>query len=114
MALEHAVSGEPWSVQPFGAAIGLAQSSALFKSKQLEVIRLVLLAGKSLPPHKVSGEITVQCIEGELAIDAHGSTQRLPAGQIAFLAGGEMHAVTALQDSSALLTIVLAGSERAA
>ena len=39
---------------------------ALFKTEELEVIRLVLAAGKSLPPHKVPGEITIQCLEGRI------------------------------------------------
>ena len=62
MAIHHAHPGEPIDVQPLGARLPEAKTSALFKSADLEVTRLVLLAGKSLPPHKVPGEITIQCI----------------------------------------------------
>lgn len=113
MALEHARAGEPWDVRPLGAALAATPSSALFKSEGLEVIRLVLPTGKSLPPHKVAGEITLQCIEGELDIDVDGSVRRLAAGQVLYLPGGRMHGVVAVRDASALLTIVLGAREAA-
>jgi len=80
---------------------------ALFKSAELEVMRLVLAAGKAAPPHKVAGEITIQCIEGRLDVTIAGASHVLEAGQLLFLAGGVVHGVTALQDSSALVTIAL-------
>jgi quercetin dioxygenase-like cupin family protein len=110
MALPRAEPGKPWNVQAFGAALAEARTSALFKSGQLEVVRLVLPAGKTLPPHKVPGDITLQCIEGELTIDAQGSAQRLAAGQLMYLPGDVVHSVSAVENSSALLTIVLAES----
>jgi len=113
MALPHAAPGEPLDVRALGETLVHHKTAALFKSQQLEVIRLVLPAGKVLPPHKVPGEITIQCIEGILDIDAHGSKQRLVAGQLLFLAGDELHAVTAVENASALLTIVLAGAGKA-
>jgi quercetin dioxygenase-like cupin family protein len=108
MALQHAGPGEPWDIRPLGTALAQTQSSALFKSRQLEVMRLVLPVGKTLPAHKVAGEITLQCIEGALSVDAQGAKRQLLAGQLMFLPAGDVHTVTALQDSSALLTIVLA------
>ena len=33
----------------------------------MELVHLVLPSGKALPEHRVSGEITVQCIEGLIA-----------------------------------------------
>lgn len=107
MALQHAAPHEPWDVAPLAERLAATPTSALFKSRQLEVIRLVLAAGKSLPAHKVAGEITLQCIEGKIRIDAQGREQRLGAGQLMYLPAGEVHAVTALSDASALLTIVL-------
>ena len=79
----------------------------MFKAGQLEVIRLVLPAGKSLPPHKVAGEITIHCIEGRLDIQAEGCSQELSAGQMLYLRGGVVHGVVSLEDASALVTIVL-------
>lgn len=108
MALTHATSGTPCDVQPLGALLGASRSVALFKSSQLEVIRLVLHAGKSMPPHKVRGEITLQCLEGRLHLELRSGVTVLDAGQLLFLDGDELHAVSAPVDASALLTIVLA------
>jgi hypothetical protein len=73
MAITHAISGQALDVNPLGDAIFGQKTKALFKSQDLEVIRLVLLAGKALPSHKVAGDITIQCLEGSLTI---GSTTR--------------------------------------
>ncbi|WP_423594457.1 cupin domain-containing protein [Roseateles sp. MS654] len=111
MALPHAAPAQPIDVAPLGAALHGTLSSALFKSQGLEVMRLVLPAGKTQPPHKVEGEITVHCIEGELELsvlrDGAEQRQRLRAGQLCYLEGGVVHAVTGIVDASALVTIVL-------
>ena len=107
MALSHAVPGQVLDVRPFGARLSSEKTVALFKSNDLEVMRLVLPAGKSLPPHKVAGEITIHCLEGALEIELPHSSVKLTAGELVFLAGGEMHGVTAVTDASALVTIAL-------
>lgn len=107
MAIQHASSGEPINVLPLGAALAEAKSIALFKSAQLEVLRMVLLKGKAMPVHQVPGEITLQCIEGALEVSVDGRTQVLRAGQLMFLSGRVPHGVVAAENSQALLTIVL-------
>ena len=107
MAIPHAGSGEPINVQPLGADLPGTKTTVLFKSQDLEVIRLVLLAGKSFPPHKVPGEITIQCVEGRIDVTVDGESRVLVAGQLLFLAGDVLHGVDALEDSSALVTIAL-------
>lgn len=107
MSTEHAQPGDAIDVQALGSAVTTARSTALFKGVDLEVMRLVLPAGKSLPPHKVRGEITVQCIEGALSVTANSKSHALRAGQLLFLSGDVLHGVTALEDSSALVTVAL-------
>jgi len=107
MALPHPRPGEVVDIQPLGARLAHERSVALFKSSDLEVMRLVLLAGKSWRLHRVPGEITMQCIEGAIEVNADGQTHVLHAGQLLYLAGGVTHGVTALQDSSALITVAL-------
>ncbi len=107
MALPHASAGQSIDVQPLGQHLAGAKTVALFKAQDLEVMRLVLQAGKSLPPHQVAGEITIHCIEGVLDVSIDGRSHVLRAGQLLFLSGGALHGVTALADASALVTIAL-------
>jgi quercetin dioxygenase-like cupin family protein len=107
MAIEHARPGQAIDVQPLGSSLATQKTTALFKSNDLEVMRLVLLAGKSVPPHKVPGEITVQCVEGAIDVTAEGTSHVLRAGQLLYLSGNVLHGVTALENASALVTVAL-------
>ncbi len=108
MALTHLASGEAASLAPHGAALASSRSHTLIKSAALEVNRLVLRAGARLREHRVPGEITVQCLEGEVDFEAHGTTRRLRPGDLLYLTGGVPHALHAHRDASLLLTILLA------
>jgi quercetin dioxygenase-like cupin family protein len=107
MAIPHANSGEIIDIGPLGSSLAGSKTSALVKSSTLEVIRLVVPAGKDIPEHKAPGEITVQCLEGEVDFTAEGKTQRLKPGQLLYLAAGVPHSLHGVQDSSVLLTILL-------
>lgn len=107
MALPHATSGTIIDVRPLGEKCATFSSIALVKTAQLEVIRMTMPHGKAMPEHKVPGDITVQCIEGAIAVSAHGKTQQLHAGELTFVAGGEPHALQAIEDASVLITILL-------
>jgi quercetin dioxygenase-like cupin family protein len=107
MAIPHTIPGQVVDVFPLGASLAEAQTVALFKSQDLEVIRLVLKAGKSLPPHKVPGDITIQCFEGSLSVDAEGVERTLQPGQLLCLRGDVLHSVHALEATSAIVTIAL-------
>ena len=107
MALHHATQGEVIDVRPYGAAITGAQSIALFKSSQIEVMRLVVPVGHRMPSHQVAGEITIQCLEGAVEVEVDGRVTVLPAGHLLFVQGGVAHALHATQASSVLVTIAL-------
>lgn len=107
MAIQHAVSGEPVSVLPPASAPGNRQTVALFKTNELEVMRVVLPKGKSMPPHKVAGDITVQCREGAIRFNSDGKDQVLAVGDMLYLAGGVVQSLTAIDDACALVHIVL-------
>jgi len=106
MSIQHAKPGEVIQL-PLGAALGSSKTTTLAKTADLELIRLVLPAGKEIPTHKAPGEITVQCLEGRVAFTAESTTHELIAGQLLYLAAGEPHAVKGIEDSSLLVTILL-------
>ena len=107
MAIPHASSGQIVDIHAADGALPTPKSFALFKSAQLEVMRVVLPAGKAFPPHRVAGEITVQCLEGRMAFSVDGASQDLCAGQLLHLEGGVLHGLVGIEDASALVTIVL-------
>jgi quercetin dioxygenase-like cupin family protein len=107
MAIAHAKSGEIIDVRPLGAALANTKTTTLAKTGDLEILRLVVPAGKEIPTHQAPGEISVQCLEGKVAFTAEGRTQELSAGQLLYLSTGKPHALKGLQDSSVLVTILL-------
>lgn len=108
MAQHRIPSGQVVSVRPLGAALAETRTTALLKAEQLEVVRLVLQAGQTLREHAAPGEITVQCIEGRIEFSTPAGLQLLEAGDFIHLMGGEPHALRALADSSALVTLCIA------
>ncbi len=107
MAIAHAAPGQVVDVHPLGEKLRQTVTSTLVKADDLEVIRLVIPAGKVIPPHQTAGPITVQCLEGSVEFTALGRTQVLRAGQLLHLTGGESHALRGVEDSSVLVTILL-------
>lgn len=92
---------------PLGTAVADSRTATLVKTEDLELIRLVLPAGKEIPTHQAPGEITVQCLDGRIAFTAESRTQELLPGQLIYLQTGEPHGLRAIEDSSVLVTILL-------
>jgi quercetin dioxygenase-like cupin family protein len=108
MAQPHAASGDVVDIGPLSPTLADHVTTAILKSAQLELVRLVLPSGKAMREHRVSGEITVQCFEGLIEFTTPTASRRLGPGQLIHLQGGEPHSLLALADSMALLTICLA------
>lgn len=107
MALPHAQSGQIVSVRPLGERLPQAVTAAVLKAGQLEVIRVVLPAGKSMKEHQTPGEATVQCIEGVVAFSSEQGIQQLHPGDFVHLAPRALHSLQALEDASLLVTLCL-------
>ena len=105
MAGAHAQCGEVIQL-PLGGGLSTSRTTTLVKTDQLELIRLVLPGGKVIPIHKAPGAMTVQCLEGRVTFTAAGDSQVLTPGSLVYLKPGEPHAVTALEPSSLLLTLL--------
>ena len=106
MALIHAQPLEVIDIRPLGAALRASVTTSIIKTERLQLMRLVLPAGASLPEHKVAGEVTIQCIEGVVAIGTPLRECRLRAGELVLLPGGEPHSVRAQQDASLLVSVL--------
>lgn len=111
MSIPHAKPGETISVRPLGAILTATKTTTLAKSEELEIIRLVVPAGKEIPTHKALGAMTVQCLEGRISFTAMNRTQEMEAGDLLYLTAGEPHAVKGIETSSILLTLLLPQSK---
>lgn len=89
---------------PLGAGIREGKSGTLLKTQELELIRLVIPAGKEIPPHRVPNEITVHVIEGLVKFSHDAHELELKPGEVVFLCPLETHSLKGLQDSTVLVT----------
>ncbi|MFI8644335.1 MULTISPECIES: cupin domain-containing protein [Pseudomonas] len=68
-------------------------------------MRLILKAGKELPPHAVAGPITLYCHQGSVEVRAGGVWQTMSESDLMYVEGGAEHALHALTDAIVLVTI---------
>ena len=108
MALQHAHPAQAIDVAPLGDRLTSSRTTTLLQTETVELVRLVLPAGKEIPPHRAPGAITLQCLEGRVEFSALGVQCELAAGTMTYLAERDEHALRAVEDSSLLLTILLA------
>lgn len=105
MAIDHLAPGEVTDVRPLGPRLRDTVSTALFKSPELEVMRLVLRSGQGIPEHSAPGDMTVQCLEGTAQLRMRERTLSLEDGRLARLARGTPYEIHAVKDCSLLVTI---------
>lgn len=106
MALKHAALREVIDLPALETGLTAIASTSLIKTDQLQLLHIVLVAGNEMPPHAVSGEITMQCLQGEVSVKTPAQDCVLRAGQLVVLPGEERHAIRAVEDASLLLTLV--------
>ena len=107
MSIPHASPAEIVDVRPLGATLATTGTKTMVKTKAIEILRMVVPAGKEIPTHKAKGEIVVQCLEGKIAFTACGKTNDLEAGHLLYLPIGEPHSLRGIEDGSLLVTILL-------
>lgn len=107
MSIPHASPAEVVDIRPLGAALATTGTRTLVKTKAIEILRMVVPAGKEIPTHKAKGEIIVQCLEGRIAFTACGETNDLAAGHLLYLPIGEPHSLRGIENGSLLVTILL-------
>lgn len=106
MALSHTKAGEVVNIGPLGSELESTKTATLVKTEDLEIIRLILKAGKSLPNHSATGILVVQCLEGRVVFKCLGKTHELTPGDLLHLPSEEPHAVECLETAALLLTVI--------
>ncbi len=103
MGHEHAKPGVVIDLNVFGEN----KSTALVKESKFEVIRMVVEAGKSIPPHKVDGPISVQCLVGECTFFVEQEPRKLFPGSWLYLPADTIHSIESKEKTILLVTILL-------
>ncbi len=106
MSQHHPAPGELIDLAPLGDRFNDVAPIALLRTDDMEVMRLVLPKGKSIPEHRVAGELTLQCLEGTVEVQAPAGTRTLHAGQMLYLLGNTPYALFALENASMLMTML--------
>ncbi|MGE0776066.1 MAG: cupin [Sphingomonadaceae bacterium] len=104
MALQHAKPGEVIHLPSLARERGATGTAALVKSDRFEAIHLVVPAGSTIPPHHVSGYLTLHCLEGRVTLGP--SDIELGAGDWVYLERSDQHSVQGVEDARLLLTIL--------
>ena len=103
MANPHPEPGEIIDVSPLLTLDRSRIAATKLVKPVLEVVRLVVPAGKDIAMHTAPGEVTVQCLEGAVDFIAAGRTHRLTPGRLAPWHPARTHGV---EDASVLVTVV--------
>jgi len=91
-------------LRPQGPLSSEPPFNILTKTESLQIVRLVLPKGKEIPTHHAQGEITVHCLEGEIAFTVGDTTYDLKPGNLLFVAAARPHSLVAREDAIALVT----------
>jgi quercetin dioxygenase-like cupin family protein len=104
MALHHAAPGEKVHLASV-RDVAHARTAALVKTDGFEAAQLFVRAGETIAPHSVPGYSILHCLEGAVTVEA-GQDLQLKAGDWVYLDRGQQHSLSAIEDSSLLLTIL--------
>ncbi|HEY1188664.1 MAG TPA: cupin domain-containing protein [Gemmata sp.] len=105
MSNPQVAPGEVVTVGPPAAVLPGVATGALVRAPGLDVLRLVVPAGREVAEHAVTGTLTVHCLEGAVDFTAGGETRRLGAGQLLHLPPGAPHSLHGVADAALLVTI---------
>ena len=100
--------GQVIFVQPADATGTASRATTLVRTSQVEVIQLIVPAGRNVPTHEAQGELLVHCLEGRVSLSALGKDHALECGQLLYLSINEPFSIRGIENSSLLVTIIAA------
>ena len=107
MALPHAQPLDVIGVSPLGPQLKDAVSTSLLKTDRIQLLHMVLMARRDVPPRHVDDECVLHCLEGQVEVHMGSGVRRLAAGQLMVLPAGQVHSLSARVDSALLMTLLL-------
>jgi quercetin dioxygenase-like cupin family protein len=104
----RASPGQVVDLRPLGSELTTAQVAPLMRTSDLEVFRVVVPSGTTVPAHEFSREVVVHCLEGRAQLVSPGQAHELRAGQLLYYSSDEPFSVLGLENTSLLITAALA------
>jgi quercetin dioxygenase-like cupin family protein len=102
--------GDVVDVRPLGAGLAAAHTQTLAKAEGVEIIRLVVPAGKEILEHRARWALVVHCLEGRVAFTVCGKARELRGGELLYLPAEAPHALKGIEPASLLLTVLRCGA----
>lgn len=106
MTKGHVEPGEVINLNTLKDGMSKQSTFALAKTEDMEVIRMVIPRGKNIMEHSVEGEISVQCLKGEVIFQIGEEARTLTDDDWLFLGRNREHALHAKKDTVLLVTIL--------
>ena len=102
--------GEVVDLGPLGSELTTAQVVPLMRTSDLEIFRVLVPSGTTVPTHEFSREVIVHCLEGRARLVSPGQVHDLRAGQLLYYSSDEPFSVLGLEDASLLITAAVSKS----
>lgn len=102
----HVQSGEVINLGTLKGNMEVDSSYALVKTDDMEVIRMALPKGKTIDEHSVDGEISVQCLKGDILFTVDGQAVELQKDDWLYLKKKQSFSYNVKKNTILLVTIL--------
>lgn len=102
----HIQSGEVVNLETLKGEMDVDASYALVKTNDMEVIRMSVHKGKTIDEHSVDGEMSVQCLKGDILFMVDGNARELTASDWLYLEKKQTFSYSVKEDTILLVTIL--------
>lgn len=107
----HIASGEVINLENLKGNMDVDSSYALVKTNDMEVIRMALHKGKTINEHSVDGEMSVQCLKGDILFTVDGKAVELTGDDWLYLKKEQPFSYSVKEDTILLVTILFVTNE---
>ena len=102
----HIKSGEVVNLETLREEMDVDASYALVKTDDMEVIRMAVQKGKTIDEHNIEGEMSVQCLKGDILFMVDGNARELMPGDWLYLQKKQNFSYSVKEDTILLVTIL--------
>ncbi len=106
----HVQSGEVINLETLKEDMEVDASYALVKTSDMEVIRMALHEGKTIEKHSVDGEMSVQCLRGQILFNVGEKPVELQEDDWLYLQKKQDFSYSVKEDTILLVTILFSSN----